>query len=1340
MIGHKKGTLFLADVINYTSQSKRLGPVKTAQFNRNFEKNIRNITVSYNGEFIKRIGDAVLIFFEDEENFLDFVIELISLSRKGTLNFDNFIADLRTVAHYGKFSFEFLDKKILDLIGSEGIKVFRIEKYAGKYDVLITGHLYHVLKDNLKEKDIKAITLEVVKLKGFDTETTLNKLILRKGSEKEESNLLFTLMEELETNTKEIPVFGDLYPAMSMDENFINLYAQKESPEKDIYQIFEPDFVGMASIQLGQVRLYQKVRGDKSIDVKKLYDSYRKGIILGLPGSGKTTILKYFAYREFKSNKQIKGHKKRRVVLFIECRNIMEYNNWYRGRSYKSKEDDVEFNIDSILNYLTHCFLYNKKEVESDNKKMGKVEKIIHQAYNRGRLSILIDALDEAPNKKVKDYIIASVVALFSDSKGRKHNGNRIYLTSRYSEKERYFCGKNAEILQPLFIVQSLDTEQLRKMAEYFYADNINLYKAFDKVVWQEEIAYKVGGTPLTALLVIAYFQVFKKFDTRYHLYDIIVIFILVRVWKQIKEKNFKKDMTTFFKEAKSKSVLKEEQNAKFIYDALTLLCYDHIDKGKVMHEEDIVGVFEIFAQDVYSNDIMEEVVEKWLDQMKEEHLLISAGSSEYVFIHSTVMEYLAARYIVKKLNDPLYLEDKYENVNLQKDMIGKDPIFFESETLPIAVGSGIKNGAKLLGFIRNYNHNADNEKTKKIFSNLALKCLAEFESFIDRQYHRRRLGILHRRMQKEIDDNWNDVEWIYKYLEEILLTRDKAKLKTAIDEYQNISKLSRPDFLQKYLIYESLWEGDSEMVSLRKTLLYKIFNRELVENWLLKNQEEIELVLLKEESQKVMEAGGNMLVLDSERYFPEDKNFSYYQKKVGKILTGFLGSPNLKHSSDVSCVVICFDSKYIASGSYDNTIKLWDMKTFKEICTFKGHNAPVTSVCFSPNRKHILSCSKDHTVRLWDIENCKEIHTFNGHKDTVKSVAISRDGNFLISGSDDFTIKLWDIETRENIKNFKGHSSSIKNVVFINDKNQIISISVDDIIILWDLETGKEIRSFYGNNRWVQSMALIEKKNQLIVGYSDRIIRLWDLETGEMIRKFNGHKGSINSVKLDPKGKYLVSGSSDSTIKLWNVETGEEIRTFKGHQYAINDVGFDPDGKYIISGSSDNTIKLWYVENGKEICTFKGHEYAVNSLDFHPKGRYIISGSDDYTIRLWDMENGKEIRILRGHGDVVNSLSFDPKGNHIVSGSGDYTIKLWDMETGKEIRTLKGHTLGVNSLDIGSDGKLLVSGSNDRTIKLWDMEIGKEKRTFEGHRDAIKRVRISANEKQFISSRAFHN
>jgi hypothetical protein len=119
-------------------------------------------------------------------------------------------------------------------------------------------------------------------------------------------------------------------------------------------------------------------------------------------------------------------------------------------------------------------------------------------------------------------------------------------------------------------------------------------------------------------------------------------------------------------------------------------------------------------------------------------------------------------------------------------------------------------------------------------------------------------------------------------------------------------------------------------------------------------------------------------------------------------------------HSKSVNSVSFSPDGKTLASGSYDKTIKVWNLETGKEIRTLNGHSNTVNSVSFSPDGKTLASGSHDKTIKLWNLETGKEIRTLNGHSNTVNSVSFSPDGKTLASGSGDNTIKLWNLSELE--------------------------------------------------------------------------------------------------------------------------------------------------------------------------------------------------------------------------------------------------------------------------------------------------------------------------------------
>jgi WD40 repeat protein/uncharacterized protein YecT (DUF1311 family) len=323
------------------------------------------------------------------------------------------------------------------------------------------------------------------------------------------------------------------------------------------------------------------------------------------------------------------------------------------------------------------------------------------------------------------------------------------------------------------------------------------------------------------------------------------------------------------------------------------------------------------------------------------------------------------------------------------------------------------------------------------------------------------------------------------------------------------------------------------------------------------------------------------------------------------------------------------------------------------------GHTFWVSSVAFSPDGRYALSGSWDGSMKLWDVATGDEIRTFKESDDvSVYAVAISPDGHNALSGSDN-KLKLWDIATGEKIRSFKeGHTGIESAVVFSSDGRYAISggsVSDDNGLILWDITTGEKIRNFESkkttswgwiNLNAVNSIAFSpDGRYALSLSFNSAEMMLWDVATGKGIRTFTGHLGVIESVAFSPDGRYALSGSGDRTIKMWDVTTGKEIRTFKGHSNIVKSVAFSPDGRYVLSASGDKTLKLWDIATGKEIRTFEGHQESVNSAAFSSDGRYALSGSEDYTVKLWDINTGKEIRTF-GHPPYIKDNAKGKKSN----------------------------------------------------------------------------------------------
>ena len=435
---------------------------------------------------------------------------------------------------------------------------------------------------------------------------------------------------------------------------------------------------------------------------------------------------------------------------------------------------------------------------------------------------------------------------------------------------------------------------------------------------------------------------------------------------------------------------------------------------------------------------------------------------------------------------------------------------------------------------------------------------------------------------------------------------------------------------------------------------------------------------------------------------------------------------PPIGHIARITSVAFSPDGRYALSGSWDNTLKLWEVSTGREVRSFSGHSSWVNSVAFSPDGRYALSGSGDMTLKLWEVATGKEIRSFSGHTNTVYSVAFSPDGRYIISGSWDMTLKLWDVTTGKEVRSFYGHTNKVYSVAFSPDGNYALSSSEDGTLKLWEVPTGREIRSFlvhlqptvrYEEPRdYCPSAVFSPDGRYALSGCSDKTLKLWEVATGQEVRSFSGHTGVVWSVVFSPDGCYALSGSWDKTLKLWDVSTGKEIRSFSGHTDEVSSVAFSPDGNYALSSSEDGTLKLWVMATGQEVRSFSGHTNWINSVAFSPDGRYALSGSRDNTLKLWDVASGLGVRSFSGHTDHVTLVAFSPDGRYALSGSDDNTLKLWDVDTGREIRSFSGHTGYVNSVAFSPDGRFALSGSYG-ILRLWDVSTGKEVRSFSGYK-----------------------
>ncbi|EGZ76826.1 WD40 repeat-like protein [Neurospora tetrasperma FGSC 2509] len=354
-----------------------------------------------------------------------------------------------------------------------------------------------------------------------------------------------------------------------------------------------------------------------------------------------------------------------------------------------------------------------------------------------------------------------------------------------------------------------------------------------------------------------------------------------------------------------------------------------------------------------------------------------------------------------------------------------------------------------------------------------------------------------------------------------------------------------------------------------------------------------------------------------------------------------------------------------LATGSGDNTARIWDTNTGTPKHTLKGHTGWVLGVSWRPDGEQLATCSMDGTVRIWDPEAGKPVgQPFKGHAKWVLMTAwqpyhLWRDGTPRIaSASKDGTCRIWVVNTGRTEHVLSGHKSSVACVRW-GGTDLIYTGSHDKVVRVFDAVKGTLVHSLTSHAHWINHIGL-SSDHALRTAYFDHTKDVPSTEEG---KREKAKERFERAAKINGKvAERIVSASDDFTMYLWDPTNNgtKPVARLLGHQNKVNQVQFSPDGTLIASVGWDNSVKLWNARDGKFLKSLRGHVAPVYQCSWSADSRLLITASKDTTLKAWNVRTGTLAMDLPGHEDEVYAVDWSPDGKMVGSGGKDKAVRTW--------------------------------------------------------------------------------
>lgn len=365
-----------------------------------------------------------------------------------------------------------------------------------------------------------------------------------------------------------------------------------------------------------------------------------------------------------------------------------------------------------------------------------------------------------------------------------------------------------------------------------------------------------------------------------------------------------------------------------------------------------------------------------------------------------------------------------------------------------------------------------------------------------------------------------------------------------------------------------------------------------------------------------------------------EDGTFTLWNVETGEAVWTQVGSGPI-WGLDVS------DDGRLAVSTGSGELTLWDLDSACETRRFNPAGSGGRAAAFSPDGRFVAGGSDDASIALFDVNTGEMSWKAPGEFRGIISGAVTPDRKTVITGHANGAVKARSL-AGEDVPQFDGHGGFVYLTRPLSD-TRAATAAFDGMLKIWDLTSGAELHRMRHGDLIFSLNFTTDRRRAITSGGAT--FRLWDLETGEAIREFHAHDEDVHAfVATSSDLRTAVFSAKSGNLEVWDLEAGERVDEITTGIDLTSALALSPDGHTCVVGTAYGSVIVCDLRERSIIAIYLPQEEWIRDLRVTPDGRYIVSVCQDGMMKVLELETGEEIETAVSDRHVP-AVSIDDEG-----------------------------------------------------------------------------------------------